>query len=243
MDGRPLGQTLTNTLGLDRSWLPSGAGSWSLTVPVGRSQPPMAAPQASQHLTVWKGLSQAGRALPSSRTSEPRAARHVGQFRRGWPWAPRVPIPSAPETPVPVGWVLTAAPVLNEVGSEMRCCPFFGFHGDRPLAERGFTRDLWRLHRAVRTVRTVWRRAAPPPPGLPKNCPPPLPARRPCPLPRGLPSGSQRTACVHTGDRDSSTCQSIVLDKVISVPRGTSVPAARVRPRSHRPSCSQRGAG
>lgn len=90
---------------------------------------------------------------------------------------------------------------------------FFGFHGDRPLSEcwdlAGCAEARWRLHTRRGPLASGW-------PCLhlgPQNCPLP-------PAGHGDPCLWEPTGPVCAGDRDSSTCQNVFLNKVISVPRG-----------------------
>lgn len=98
----------------------------------------MAAPQGQLALhSVEKALPDRRTLpeLPLACTSEPLETRHIGQFRRGWPLGPSLPHPKFPTDPCACGLGFSQlAPALNEVSSKMRC-PFFGFHGDRPLSE------------------------------------------------------------------------------------------------------------
>lgn len=187
----------------------------------------MAAPRAEPHCPRGKavpgptGPSWApalGRPGPAS----PWRTRHGGQ-------RPRVRGARSPEAPVPWGLgLLTAAscPEWGELQEER--LPFLALHGDGPPQNvgdlTGLPADLWGVGSAQSGPSGVWPAPAA---STWASDASPWPLRAPLLCPEAS-CGSRQAASpqVCTGDRDSRTCHSILLNKVISVPRGTPAPAA-----------------
>lgn len=156
----------------ERSWPPRGVGSWRLR-PRGKGSP---GTHGSSPARLWPAPGAPGQPGPW-------AAVLCRERGLGGPAPHQCQVPTGP-CALGSGF-LTADSVLR--------CPFFGFHGDRPLSDlvlgiRLAVRRTEGGYPAQRGPLAAW--LALPPPG-PQTCPLPLAGHAdPCLLPRGLSVGA-----------------------------------------------------